>query len=529
MVELLKSSALTGSSLAANAPAVDEGEFRRLERMLGSGDHFRLIFAQFNDLRVRAEVIRRVAQVAGGTLTLALDHERFPEFHVLEDTLADKAPHYRVIHLVDVERWLNAGDRERLITWFNYRREKLAERFPVTLVLWLLEPTVKAFAMGAPDFWAWREGVLDFNVSRSSDGLIENVTGFEYWERASLPREKKIKRIDNVRRLLETDRDLPSQIRAQYLRELGGLYQSLGDYPAALRNEQQSLSITREIVDRAGEAETLNNISQICKVRGDYETALKYLEKSLKIFQEINDQTNQGVTLNNISRIYYVRGDYEMALKYLEESLTIFHDIADLPKQGVTLNNISQIYKAQDNYGMALKCLEESLMISRKVGNRVTEGATLNNIAVLYHAQGDFETALKYLGKALKIRREIGDLEGEGSTLNNISQIYKIQGDDEAALRHLEQSLTIRREIGDIAGMCPTLFNIGHIRLRNQKPEQAITAWVSAYSIAKKLDLAEALKHLDKLAKELGGPGLEFWEQLAAQHLQDQDPTPTPP
>ena len=166
MAELLKSSALTGSPLAITAPAVDESEFRRLERMLGSGDNFRLIFAQFNDLWVREEVIRRVDQVAGEMLTLALDHERFPEFHALEDALADKASRYRVIHLVDVARWLNAGDRERLIIWFNYRREKLAERFPVTLVLWLLEPTVRAFAMGAPDFWAWREGVLDFSVVR---------------------------------------------------------------------------------------------------------------------------------------------------------------------------------------------------------------------------------------------------------------------------------------------------------------------------------------------------------------------------
>ncbi len=131
-------------------------------------------------------------------------------------------------------------------------------------------------------------------------------------------------------------------------------------------------------------------------------------------------------------------------------------------------------------------------------------------------ADGQLNPALSSLEKALALCRETGDKAGEGTTLNNISQIFKAQGDYETALSCLKQSLAIRQQIGDKAGLCATLFNMGHIHVQNGQTQEAVGAWVTAYALAKQMNLAQALDALANLAPRLGLPnGLEGWEMLS--------------
>jgi hypothetical protein len=81
-------------------------------------------------------------------------------------------------------------------------------------------------------------------------------------------------------------------------------------------------------------------------------------------------------------------------------------------------------------------------------------------------------------------------------------------------MNYLKQSLDIQKEIGDRAGLCATLFNMGHIHRQNKDQPQALSAWVSAFQIAREIGQSQALEELKKLAGQLGGEGLEFWERL---------------
>jgi tetratricopeptide (TPR) repeat protein len=311
---------------------------------------------------------------------------------------------------------------------------------------------------------------------------------------------------------------LDPKTRGEALGQTGKLLFRVGDYVKALSYLKQSLAISQQIGDKAGEGTALNNISQVFKAQGDYETALSYLKQSLAIRQQIGDKAGEGTTLNNISQIYDARGDYETALSYLKQSLAIWQQIGDKSGEGTTLNNISQIYDARGDYETALSYLKQSLAIWQQIGDKAGEGTTLNNISAIYHARGDYETALSYLKQSLAIWQQIGDKAGEGTTLNNISQVFKARGDYETALSYLKQSLAIRQQIGDKAGLCATLFNMGHIHIQNGQTQEAVAAWVTVYMIAKPMNLAEVLQALANLAPQLGLPaGLEGWERLAEQ------------
>jgi tetratricopeptide (TPR) repeat protein len=103
------------------------------------------------------------------------------------------------------------------------------------------------------------------------------------------------------------------------------------------------------------------------------------------------------------------------------------------------------------------------------------------------------------------------------------SQIFAARGDYKTALEYLNKSLTIQQEIGDVAGLCATLFNMGHIHLQNDQQQEAMHAWITVYTIAQKIKLANTLEALKNLAEQLGlEGGLKGWEKLA-QQLKEAD------
>lgn len=59
--------------------------------------------------------------------------------------------------------------------------------------------------------------------------------------------------------------------------------------------------------------------------------------------------------------------------------------------------------------------------------------------------------------------------------------------------------------------------------LQKEELPQAFQAWITAYRLAKAMNLAEGLSALEKLAKQLDLPGgMAAWENLANQMEKDK-------
>jgi tetratricopeptide (TPR) repeat protein len=445
----------------------------------------------------------------------------------LDDALLSrlrKAPDDAVLFVYDLDSLLphhHPGQQEAVLLQLNWRRSAFA-RLQRTLVFWLPEHALQLLHSQAPDFADWYSGIYEFDVpdNAKSEAVKNSLQGFytgDVHAAKRLNAEEKKRWIEVLHNLLEDG--LPPEERGGLWNDLGCVYQSIGYYDQALNAFQEAYALSWETKLKTLAGVTLNNISQIFKTRGDYETALKYLQQSLAIRQEIGDKSGNGATLNNISNIYYTHGDYETALKYLQQSLAIFQEIGHKSGEGTTLNNISQIFMERGDTETALKYLQQSLAVSQEIGDKSGEGTTLNNISQIFKVRGDTEAALKHLQQSLAISQEIGDKSGEGTTLNNISQIYSARGDTETALKYLQQSLAISQEIGDKSGLCATRFNMGLIFWQNNQQDEALQQWVEVYRVAKKIQLAQALQVLEKLANdlELPGGGLDAWEVLARE------------
>jgi CHAT domain-containing protein len=172
---------------------------------------------------------------------------------------------------------------------------------------------------------------------------------------------------------------------------------------------EQSLTITREIGDRAGEANTLNNIGIVYESLGNYPEAIAQYEASLAIKREIGDRAGEANTLNNIGIVYESLGKYPEAIAQYEASLAITREIGDRATEAQTLNNIGIVYESLGKYPEAIAQYEASLAITREIGDRAGEANTLGNMGLLFEAQNDPVLAIIFLKQAINIYEAIRD------------------------------------------------------------------------------------------------------------------------
>ncbi|WP_458789459.1 CHAT domain-containing protein, partial [Adonisia turfae] len=190
-----------------------------------------------------------------------------------------------------------------------------------------------------------------------------------------------------------------------------------------------------------GVGESLNNIGGIYDSQGDYIQALDYYQQSLAIRQDIGDRRGEGMMLNNIGGIYDSQGDYIQALDYYQQSLAIRQDIGDRRGVGESLNNIGGIYDSQGDYSQALDYYQQSLAIRQDIGDRRGVGESLNNIGGIYDSQGDYPQALDYYQQSLAILQTVDSPEIEAVSIANIGRWFEQQGQSALAIIFLKEAV----------------------------------------------------------------------------------------
>ncbi|WP_417909736.1 tetratricopeptide repeat protein [Candidatus Electronema sp. PJ] len=144
-------------------------------------------------------------------------------------------------------------------------------------------------------------------------------------QRVQLRYAKAAEYYRNAAKLLPKDR---CRERAYYLSNAAGCdFHHAARYAEALPLHEQSLTIGREIGDRAGEGAITSNIGVIHRIQGDYNTALTYLEQSLSIRREIGDKAGEAVTSWNIGLAYRKQGDLAKAEPYMSRAVQLAEEI----------------------------------------------------------------------------------------------------------------------------------------------------------------------------------------------------------
>jgi CHAT domain-containing protein/tetratricopeptide (TPR) repeat protein len=243
---------------------------------------------------------------------------------------------------------------------------------------------------------------------------------------------------------------------AQHLHNLGVLYESMGDYRAALPLHQKALEVRKEVLGEKhpSSIDSVHNLASLYFSMGEYRTAIPLFRKALRMTRAVwgERHPDYATSLNNLAFLCQSMGDHKAALPLYQKALKITREtLGELhPHSAQSLNNLATLYKDMGDYRAALPLFQEALEIIKQArGEASPDHATyLNNLALLYVAMGDHKQALPLLRKALRITREMqGEKHPDYATcLINLAVLYKKMRDYKKALPLYKQALLITEE-----------------------------------------------------------------------------------
>jgi tetratricopeptide (TPR) repeat protein len=293
-----------------------------------------------------------------------------------------------------------------VLQFLNFKREELVcDR--VKVIFWVTEEELSRISREAPDFFAFRNRVVEFMELPEREefrpALVEFALETEY---KSLD---EIKRSIDLKEKLLSELSTETEISGYLLGSLGSLYGQIGLYEKSIDCSEKALKIAREMGNRQGEGATLGNLGNAYLYRGQVEKAIKCHKDALVIAREIGDRSGEGNALGSLGLAYSDLGQVDKAIRYYEDGLVITREIGDRRGEGANLGNLGNAYRDLGQVEKAIGYYEDAMVIAREIGDRRGEGANLGNIGLAYSDLGQVERAIEYYENALTIGKEIKD------------------------------------------------------------------------------------------------------------------------
>jgi predicted ATPase/DNA-binding CsgD family transcriptional regulator len=122
-------------------------------------------------------------------------------------------------------------------------------------------------------------------------------------------------------RLLSTEAELPSNMRATALRLAGDYARWAGDYEAAIALIEESLALARQLDNRFAIAEALFSLGFVADDQGQFDLAIASYQEALTLFRALGDHQWAAFTLVNLGKAIRLQGDYGRAAAIQQEAL----------------------------------------------------------------------------------------------------------------------------------------------------------------------------------------------------------------
>jgi len=416
-----------------------------------------ILLVSFNDELLRQDVEAEIKR------RLEPEGFRFPEVHMREEEyknlpmlLAYLKPQPEDIFLIfDLKKAL-----PEVLEYLNYRREDFVEH-NISAIFWLDEPTLTEITRKALDFYAFRSlPVFEFKVDHAKEMTIPGRGMFDgiltYNSREDL--DDKIALREELLRDYMEKRPQDRFTIARFHNELGQLYYYKAQFDKALASIRKALELYKEMEDRRGEADALNNLGMVLQDLGDLAGAKENYERALEIDEAAfgsdhprvaRDVNNLGSVLHARGFLLHQRGDLEDAKRHLERALQIDQAVygKDHPDVAIRLNNLGSVLYALGDLEDAKKHLERALQIDQAIygPNHPNVATDLDNLGKVLHVLGDLEGAKQHYTRAIEIDEGVHgpDHPSVATSVNNLGAVLQDLGDLAGAEKYMRRALDI--------------------------------------------------------------------------------------
>ena len=212
-----------------------------------------------------------------------------------------------------------------------------------------------------------------------------------------------------------------------------------GEYVDAIKKWQMALDVYKQINDRKGEANILNNMAAVYFNKGDEAKSLELNFQSLKIAEEINDSLRIVTSLTNIGGVYTNKeATYKKSIEYFLRSYKLSHSIKDDYLIGLSSGNLGEIYYKMNQDSIALIYLYESAKAFK--GTEAMPYAD-NYIGRVYTRRKEFDKAIEKHMQAYELSKKLDTRLDITQSLIGLGQAYNAKGENAAAVDAYKRSI----------------------------------------------------------------------------------------
>jgi eukaryotic-like serine/threonine-protein kinase len=259
------------------------------------------------------------------------------------------------------------------------------------------------------------------------------------------------------------------QGKATVLHDLGEAYKLLNRPQDALQNFQQSLEIKRQIGDKKGMAESLDQIAVVYyDSLGKSAEAEKIYKQELDIRKDLGDQAGLGVALRDFGYFLVNNGRNEEALSTTKQSLQIWMQLGNEPNQVTCLANIGAIYGLMAKYDDSLTYHHRAVDLLQKVQMPDVLAMELNNVGLAYFMIGQFDQAQSSYLRALDQARKIGSKQAVAGIFDGIAELFAAQGRLGAALSSQQDAVKNAQQMEQQSGTWVAEIQADYAHILNQ-------------------------------------------------------------
>jgi tetratricopeptide (TPR) repeat protein len=429
----------------------------------------------------------------------------------------------------------SGADGSDAFTVLNHHRDIFSEK-GLRVIFWLTHKEAARLAHNAPDFWAARHRLLEFENSPQPEQVLQNALESAWQgvgEYADLFEDTDAKISMREAFLSDLPEDSEStSIRANLLLTLGILHWRKGSYEKAGEFLQNALGMAAQIGDNWFEAECYNALALVKSVMGSNDEAIDAYKQAIRLapdqifawnnlgnlclkikrndeamiaFQKaIEHNPKDSVAWNGLGNVYFASGyvddaiaayrkaadcaptlphpwnglgDAYARLGRMDEAIAAYQKAIHFNDQFVTSwLKLAGLYSSQDQNREALKAYRKALTIDPR------NGRVWNDVGLVFLKTDAYSEAAEAFAKAIELDR------GYGQAYSNLALARMYLGDHQEAISLYLKAIEL---IGDDRDKSETWNRLGNAYRWLNDNDRAI----AAYHMADSLDPAmSALK-----------------------------------
>ncbi|HMS63879.1 MAG TPA: tetratricopeptide repeat protein, partial [Ignavibacteria bacterium] len=251
-------------------------------------------------------------------------------------------------------------------------------------------------------------GNMQWAMKNNPEDAVKIVINlYNFWNHKGYLQEG----FDTTLKVLNSVQISDKKLKADLLLRIAIFSYEQGKFDELETYSNEALSIYRDINDKEGILNTLNELGQKYFIELDLDNSVKLYEEALALSNEINCKEGKATSLYNLSFPVSNLGDIERSVELKEEALKIAREMKNEHLTAQILLSLSVTHTRQKiDIKKAALLSEESLAISRKIDDQYLISVNLVHLAdlKLNYDEKNFEEAEYILLEAYKISKDCG-------------------------------------------------------------------------------------------------------------------------